>query len=149
MSDQPTETISNMANVSDPSPIFKACPKCHGEGQMISRKRRSKKAKRAYQEAKQNGLPLPPPPSPLMEPCRACDGSGIVSLEADYPTDYEPSVEEDLHVGIVGGGIGGLALALACQHRNIPFTVFERDRHFDERQQGYGLTMVRAYNFRS
>jgi len=45
------------------------------------------------------------------------------------------------HIGIVGGGIGGLALAIACQHRNIPCTVFERDLSIEERKQGYGLTM--------
>ncbi len=32
-------------------------------------------------------------------------------------------------------------MALACQHRNIPYTVYERDTSFDERSQGYGLTM--------
>ena len=137
------------ANVSLTSSTFKACPRCHGEGQVISRKRRSKKAKRAMKEAKQNGLAPPPPSSPLMEPCRSCDGSGLVSVAAGCPMEHEPSVEEDLHVGIIGGGIGGFALALACQHRNIPFTVFERDGNFDERRQGYGLTMVsgkRAYS---
>jgi len=45
------------------------------------------------------------------------------------------------HVAIVGGGIGGLALALALVHRRIPCTVYERDASFDERKQGYGLTM--------
>lgn len=44
-------------------------------------------------------------------------------------------------VAIIGGGIGGLALAIACQHRGIPFTIFERDEDFDQRSQGYGLTL--------
>eukprot|EP00931_Biecheleriopsis_adriatica_P064486 TRINITY_DN39260_c0_g1_i3.p1 TRINITY_DN39260_c0_g1~~TRINITY_DN39260_c0_g1_i3.p1 ORF type:complete len:447 (-),score=47.77 TRINITY_DN39260_c0_g1_i3:652-1992(-) len=46
-----------------------------------------------------------------------------------------------LSVAIIGGGIGGLALALALQHRGVSCRVFERDAHFDERRQGYGLTM--------
>ena len=39
---------------------------------------------------------------------------------------------------LIGGGIGGLALALACLHRGIRCTVYERDINFDERSQGYG-----------
>jgi hypothetical protein len=44
-------------------------------------------------------------------------------------------------VGIVGGGIGGLALAIALLNKGIDCMVFERDRSFAERSQGYGLTM--------
>jgi len=44
-------------------------------------------------------------------------------------------------VAIVGGGIGGIALAAALQHRGVPCAVYERDASFEERNQGYGLTM--------
>ena len=44
-------------------------------------------------------------------------------------------------VGIIGGGISGMALALALRHRNISCIVFEKDVSFDSRCQGYGLTM--------
>ena len=37
-----------------------------------------------------------------------------------------------------------MALAVACLHRGIPFTLYERDRSFDERAQGYGLTLQQA-----
>jgi 2-polyprenyl-6-methoxyphenol hydroxylase-like FAD-dependent oxidoreductase len=47
-------------------------------------------------------------------------------------------------VAIIGGGIGGLALGVACWHRNIPFTVYERDTSFLQRKQGYGLTLQQA-----
>jgi 2-polyprenyl-6-methoxyphenol hydroxylase-like FAD-dependent oxidoreductase len=47
-------------------------------------------------------------------------------------------------VAIIGGGIGGLALGIACWHRNIPFTIYERDTSFRQRQQGYGLTLQQA-----
>ena len=33
---------------------------------------------------------------------------------------------------------------VACQHRNIPCTVYERDTHFNQRGQGYGLTLQQA-----
>jgi len=55
--------------------------------------------------------------------------------------EIQRSYRSDLMVAIVGGGIGGLALALALQHRGVRCRVFERDNHFDERSQGYGLTM--------
>ena len=47
----------------------------------------------------------------------------------------------DVDVAIVGGGIGGPALALALQKVGITrVAVFERDASHDERSQGYGLT---------
>ncbi|WP_368384759.1 FAD-dependent oxidoreductase [Polaribacter sp. NJDZ03] len=48
------------------------------------------------------------------------------------------------HIAIIGGGIGGVALAVACLHRGIPFTLYERDVNFDTRSQGYGLTLQQA-----
>jgi salicylate hydroxylase len=44
-------------------------------------------------------------------------------------------------VGIAGGGIGGLALALALKQKGLPFIVWEKDESFDSRRQGYGLTL--------
>ncbi|MEQ8238354.1 MAG: hypothetical protein RIA69_04035, partial [Cyclobacteriaceae bacterium] len=58
--------------------------------------------------------PIPPP---------------IIADKENYP-----------HVAIIGGGIGGVALAVACLHRRIPFTLYERDSDFNARSQGYGLT---------
>jgi 2-polyprenyl-6-methoxyphenol hydroxylase-like FAD-dependent oxidoreductase len=37
-----------------------------------------------------------------------------------------------------------VALAVACLHRGIPFTLYERDHSFDARSQGYGLTLQQA-----
>ena len=48
------------------------------------------------------------------------------------------------HIAIIGGGIGGVALAVACLHRGIPFTLYERDANFTDRSQGYGLTLQQA-----
>jgi len=48
------------------------------------------------------------------------------------------------HVAIIGGGIGGVALAVACLHRGIPYTLYERDSGFEARSQGYGLTLQQA-----
>eukprot|EP01038_Epipyxis_sp_PR26KG_P015187 gene15187-20458_t len=44
-------------------------------------------------------------------------------------------------VGIIGGGLGGCALALALQNHGIPFKMFEKDPSFSYRRQGYALTM--------
>ena len=49
-------------------------------------------------------------------------------------------------VGIVGAGIGGAALALFLQHSEVPFecVVYEKDSCFEQRRQGYGLTIQQA-----
>ena len=48
---------------------------------------------------------------------------------------------QSVHIAIIGGGIGGLAVSLALSHRGIRNTVFEKDGSFDARKQGYGLTL--------
>ena len=48
------------------------------------------------------------------------------------------------NIAIIGAGIGGVALAVACLHRGIPFTLYERDNSFSDRSQGYGLTLQQA-----
>lgn len=45
-------------------------------------------------------------------------------------------------VVIIGGGIGGLATALALQQAGAVVEVYERDTGFDDRRQGYGLTLT-------
>jgi salicylate hydroxylase len=72
--------------------------------------------------------------------CLNCSGSGIVRSDS-YPIADK---ENYPHVAIIGGGIGGLALAVACLHRGIPFTLYERDSGFEARSQGYGLTLQQA-----
>jgi hypothetical protein len=46
---------------------------------------------------------------------------------------------QDVHIAIVGGGIGGLALAIALRRRGVQCTVYERDSSFDVRPQGAGV----------
>ncbi|GAB5357160.1 hypothetical protein AAMO2058_000350200 [Amorphochlora amoebiformis] len=49
-----------------------------------------------------------------------------------------------LRIGIVGGGLSGLATALALQKESkgeFEILVFERDRTFADRKQGYGMTL--------
>ena len=48
--------------------------------------------------------------------------------------------DEPFPIAIVGGGLGGTALAVALQLKNIPVRVFEKDSCFNARSQGYGLT---------
>src|SRR5690606_8168239 len=69
-----------------------------------------------------------------------CNGSGLI---ASYEKILEPKLEFP-HVSIIGAGIGGVALAVACFHRGIPFTIYERDNSFESRAQGYGLTLQQA-----
>jgi 2-polyprenyl-6-methoxyphenol hydroxylase-like FAD-dependent oxidoreductase len=72
--------------------------------------------------------------------CKKCLGSGLIA-SANFP---QIDAENYPNIAIVGGGIGGVALAVACLHRGIPFKLFERDKSFSDRSQGYGLTLQQA-----
>ena len=74
--------------------------------------------------------------------CDHCIGSGLIPASSYLV----PCSEKYPHIAIIGAGIGGVALAVACLHRGIPFTLYERDCSFDERAQGYGLTLQQASN---
>jgi len=79
-------------------------------------------------------------PKGNQSPCSNCNASGLTPA-AEYPLADKQNFP---HIAIVGGGIGGMALAVACLHRKIPFTLFERDSSFDARSNGYGLTLQQA-----
>lgn len=90
---------------------------------------------------KSNGAGVAPiRPKSHLYTCLCCSGSGL--LPAAAPT--APNKDAYPHVAIIGAGIGGVALAVACLHRGIPFTLYERDSNFDARSQGYGLTLQQA-----
>ena len=91
----------------------------------------------SHDPTKQSSL-LPRIPMRI-DPCLACNKTGLVeSLTPPTSRDDFPNV------AIVGGGLGGIALAIALAHRSIPCCVYERDDHFFQRSQGYGLTMQQA-----
>lgn len=120
------------------------CSECLGRGKKSRRLR--KKVKLRYQIAlnqfeETNGEGTAPvPPKGHLDSCLNCSGSGLV------PAYSPPIVDKDNypHIAIIGGGIGGVALAVACLHRGIPFTLYERDNNFEARSQGYGLTLQQA-----
>ncbi|KAL7529932.1 hypothetical protein ACHAWF_003161 [Thalassiosira exigua] len=135
------------------------CPKCLGEGKV--RATLSKKARARRKRTRQSdGSADARRPGPATKPCRGCDGSGLIAAALPPPPPAEsgggegggepeaeagarppPAVREGVSVAIVGGGVGGVALAAALRHRNVPCVVYERDASFEERRQGYGLTM--------
>ncbi len=120
------------------------CLDCHGQGKR--HRRLKKKARLRFKEILDefektgNKETAPVRPKGSTYPCPYCEGTGLVPAEKP-PT---PDAEHLPHVAIIGGGIGGIALAIACLHRGIPFTLYERDKSFDERSQGYGLTLQQA-----
>ena len=119
------------------------CPDCQGQGKKSQRIR--KKAKLSYQKAvdlfaKTGEGEAPRPPKGHLAACALCGGTGLASA-THFPS---PDTENYPEVAIIGGGIGGVALAIACLHRGIPFTLYERDSSFDARSQGYGLTLQQA-----
>ena len=126
----------------DSSYVF--CVECQGKGK--KKKRIQKKAKLRYlkeldQHEKMKGdiiAPVPPKGNSFI--CTNCKGTGIVFSSDSLPADNENYP----HVAIIGGGIGGVALAIGLLHRGIPFTIYERDNDFNVRSQGYGLTLQQA-----
>lgn len=133
-----------MSNKDNVQTSWAMCPDCQGRGKKS--RGLSKKVKLQYQVAieqfeKDNGTGTAPiRPKAHLYMCANCSGSGIVS--SDEPP--VPNNENYPHVAIIGGGIGGVALAVACLHRGIPFTLYERDDNFNARSQGYGLTLQQA-----
>lgn len=120
------------------------CTECQGRGKKSQRLR--KKVRLQYQKEflqfeKMNGEGTAPVrPKGHLYSCVNCGGSGLI------PSASHPIADKETypHVAIIGGGIGGVALAVACLHRGIPFTLYERDSGFDARSQGYGLTLQQA-----
>jgi 2-polyprenyl-6-methoxyphenol hydroxylase-like FAD-dependent oxidoreductase len=120
------------------------CTDCYGSGKKSQRLK--KKVRLQYQIAldlfeKTNGNGIAPlRPMGHLFSCPICGGSGLI------PSASHPIADKENypHIAIVGGGIGGVALAVACLHRGIPFTLYERDSNFEERSQGYGLTLQQA-----
>lgn len=122
------------------------CLKCYGRGKKNSKL--GKKAKLRFQiainefEKTQSKGTTSIRPKLTQYLCDNCSGSGLTPAAA-YPL---ADSENYPHVAIIGAGIGGVALAVACLHRGIPFTLYERDSSFDARAQGYGLTLQQASN---
>ena len=121
------------------------CPKCAGCGKKNVKHR--KKARLRYQTAMKEFEKTKGQGKDSVRPkitqylCANCSGSGLI------PTSSCPLVDTNYpHVAIIGAGIGGVALAVACLHRGIPYTLYERDSTFDARAQGYGLTLQQASN---
>lgn len=130
------------------------CANCQGRGKKSKRLR--KKVRLRYQKAleafeKSDGMALglaaPVRPKAHLDNCTSCAGSGLVpsAIQAFSKTAIDQIYDASYpHVAIIGGGIGGVALAVACLHRGIPFTLYERDSGFEARSQGYGLTLQQA-----
>lgn len=126
------------------------CPTCHGQGKTLRRPSPKRwglfKTELAKYEARisaknsTGNTTAPQPPLGNLDVCPNCGGSGLVTSK--HP--IQPNPEKYPTLAIIGGGIGGVALAVACQHRGIPYTLYERDASFDARSQGYGLTLQQA-----
>lgn len=119
------------------------CSTCQGTGRVLRkptnrRVREYKTALAAYEADPENVTKPQLARNP--DRCVGCSGSGLVRSES------APKVDKERYpnVAIIGGGIGGSALAVACMHRSIPHTLYERDTHLTERAQGYGLTLQQA-----
>ena len=134
----------NMKKVENRDTSWTMCLECQGRGK--KRGRLGKKVRQRYQialdkfEKKKGEGTAPVRPMGHLYACLNCAGSGLI------PSINPPLADKENypHIAIIGGGIGGVALAVACLHRSIPFTLYERDSDFDARFQGYGLTLQQA-----
>lgn len=121
-----------------------SCKECKGLGKKKRRLRKSIRIRyqrelNQFEASNRSGEPPIRPAAPL-EKCTKCNGSGL-RVVAESP---HPDKAQYPHIAIIGGGIGGIALGVACLHRKIPFSLYERDDCFDARSQGYGLTLQQA-----
>ena len=99
------------------------CPKCSGQGKKSLRLR--KQARLRYQiandefEKNQAEGKFSVRPKITQYLCDHCSGSGLIPA-----TSYPLADSENYpHVAIIGAGIGGVALAVACLHRGVPFAL--------------------------
>ncbi len=126
--------------------FFTICTECKGRGSL--RVKLSKRLRRRYHNAMRSfeqGIgdsQAPERPKGSLHTCPYCKGSGLTSAMSTRKADEIRFPK----VAIIGAGIGGVALAVACLHRGIPFTLYERDSGFNVRSQGYGLTLQQASN---
>ena len=136
-----TEQVQKINNEADP---WTVCLECQGHGQQI--RKLSRKVRLRYQralgqfESTKSAGTAPVRPKGHLDGCLNCKGSGLVHSTTHPIADKECYP----HLAIIGAGIGGVALAVACLHREIPFTLYERDSGFNTRAQGYGLTLQQA-----
>jgi salicylate hydroxylase len=146
---QEYKTAVNVDDTERPSrarSTYTVCTHCRGEGKLSLglTKKQKLRHKRAKNDAMNNNETAPAASSSAPRRvlgCHVCHGTGVLESTSDTFTAVDPRLPE---LAIIGGGIGGLALATACRHRGIPHTVYERDQHFAQRSQGYGLTMQQA-----
>jgi hypothetical protein len=73
------------------------------------------------------------------------DGSTKSNSDSNSNRNNNSVSAVTLPVAIVGGGLGGCALAVALQRKGIPYVMFEKDSHFASRKQGYALTLQQVW----
>jgi len=123
---------------------WKVCVDCKGQGKILrspSRRRRNRYQQQVEACKLNDTLAFPEPLKEHKDICHSCTGSGLTPSTVQTPINpHYPTI------AIIGAGIGGIAAAVACLHRGIPFTLYERDASFTDRSQGYGLTLQQASN---
>ena len=102
-----------------PPNTWKICLECNGNGKKSQRLKKKarlnyKQEIEAFEKSDKQGNP-PIPPKSHLSSCTHCSGSGLVSATSPTITD----TVNYPHVAIIGGGIGGVALAVACLNETL------------------------------
>lgn len=138
--------LKDFIKVENKETYWTICPECYGCSKKKLKLR--KKSKLRYQlainefEKNKSEGKASVRPKITQYLCDNCSGSGLIPAPNHSIVDFKNYP----HIAIIGAGIAGVALAVACLHRGIPFTLYERDSSFDARAQGYGLTLQQASN---
>lgn len=136
--------MRKVSNLKNQKSKYTTCLECKGRGKKSQKLKKKVRLQylRELEEFKQSNKEgiAPIRPKAHLSHCLNCSGSGLISSK-NFP---EIDKENYPTIAIVGAGIGGIALAVACLHRGIPFTIYERDENFEARSQGYGLTLQQA-----
>src|SRR5215469_7147904 len=105
-------------------------------------------AERAGLKVRTPNLPAAPPRGQPRQSCQRREGTVLFVRNGEKAMTAHPNnasiaqavptaLQRPLHVVIIGGGIGGLALAQGFKKNGVSVAVYERDRTRTDRVQGY------------
>jgi hypothetical protein len=122
------DTLRMQPPAKDISLDYRVCLRCQGIGQVRQKHQHTPQPRGDLRSR------VDPQLIEQRSQCPLCIGSGLCIGDNAFGGQSLDSQSNEL-IAIVGGGIGGLALALALQQRSMNCVVIERDEHMNSRSQ--------------